>query len=562
MNIGPLISPSPLVPFANGFMTAINDAGVAWGDCLKIPSGISGDATIAYTSGEVVYMPLVSVFGLKDDARSVYENTFNLVSPAMSAHLGVEPARLRNNAFLSFARPVDYALAMRRDEVSDVLGELAFTEEYTSDEMEGMLSKLDFLGGGSVRRFLQGRELELVKFDNSVLIDASGVFKAIAKKGYELGALSADQAAAFHFVSGVLCWGAGLGNVTRHAVESFLESAERFAESGNPVAAAIAAEAGAYLHHVAGEEEHKAGSEAFAKASAHWLAVSEMMSSDPVGMLVALWRGIIADFMRIDDLGDEMGRRLFARSSAFHSEFERHAQAGADHLRVAMAVLMKSSADKASWERLSYSLQMAIGSYRRAGGHEVLLEQLEGLDALAKGEAQALMEEIRIIREESGEEVDVAVETWRWAMAKFRHGDFAGALRDLFQVEGWLPDHPYVLSDIGLVYHNHANYLSAIGNDADAKESLKDAEHYLERAIESSKINEVDDVSILHARLGALRATKGDYDSAIGELEAALEVAERKQDIRRYLAAVRRAMDWPARKPPIRRNGLRLITND
>jgi len=562
MNIGPLTAPSPVVPFANGFDAAMNQAGVAWGDCLRMPSGITDDATISYTSGEVVYTPLVSVFGLKDDARSVYEDVFHRVSPTMSAHLGVVPTRLRGDAFLSLARPIDYAMSMRREDLSAVLDELVFTEAYTPDEMEGMLASLDFLGDQSVRRFLEGRELAHIAFDGDALIGAAKTARAIAKKGRKLGILSADDAAAFHFVSGILFWGAGSVDVTRHAVKSLLESSERFAESGNPIAAAIAAEAGATLHGMRGEEGDEIGDRAFAKASAHWLAASEMMSADPVGMLVALWRGILADFLRVDDLEDATGNRLFKRSAAFNSEFGRYADAGADYLRATAAVLMKSSADKEGWERLSYSLQMALGAYRGAGGHEELLEQLEGLEALARGEAKAWEEELQILKEESEEGVDIAVETWRWAMTKFRHGDLPSALRDLFQVHDWLPDHPYVLSDIGLVYHDQAIFLSAIGNDEEAKESLEKAEYYLERAIESSKINEVDDVSILHARLGALHATKGDYERAIGELEAALGMTEKKGDIRRYLAAVRRAMDWPKRKPPIRRNGLRLITND
>ena len=407
MNIGPLISQPAIVSFAGAFNAALNQAGVMWGDGLRMPSGITDDAGIAYTSGEMEYLPLVRAFGHEADARSVYEEAVSNARETIAGHFGVRPTSVRGALFLDQARRIDQAMGMGAEDIADVIRDPAFFSGGTIADMNGMLSSLDFLGGRSIRRFTEMRGEEFpgsghIGTDNGILMNAAETVGFVARKGHESGILDADDAAVFHFISGILYWSMGIHDGSGNAIRSFLASANCFAEARNPVAAAIAAETAAYLHVARGGDDHIVkGNNAFADAAEYWLQVAEGMHADPIGMLIAFWRGITADFMRTDTHVDEMPKRLYTLSAAFNSEFGRYVDAGADYMRLAFIASLKSEGDQSDWEALSYNLQMAIGAYRSAGGNEALLADLEGLDALARGEADALEEDLGILDSET-----------------------------------------------------------------------------------------------------------------------------------------------------------------
>lgn len=570
MNIGPLISQPAIVPFAKGFNAAIYQAGLMWGDYRSHPTGITEDATIAYTSGKVQFSPLIRAFGIEDDARSVYEDVSRRASGPIAAGLNVEPSKVRGSTlFLSQARRIKHVMGMGAKEIADFVHDPAYFEDGSLAEMNGVTSFLEFLGTRSIRQFVNMAE-KSGSWPEGAVIDMKAVSKAaryidqVANKGYASGMLTADDAAAFLLVSGLLSWSCSLCRCggAEDAANSFLASAGCFAEAGNPLAAAIAAEVAAYLYRTEDDEGFLGRNKAFGWAAEYWFQVTEMMDRDPVGMLIGLWRGISADLMCSVTFVDGTRRNLYTSSAAFNSKFGKDAEAGADYLRLATIEAMRFTGNQTGWESLAYYLKLAIVRYGSAPGHEEMVERLEGLAVLAQNEAEALKEEITALNSWIEEKGQIAEAMWKRGMVKFRHGDFIGAMDDLRLADEMEPDMPWLLSDIGLVHHHHAHYIIHIlGVEEGVQESLEIARGFLERAIESERVNEVS-IPLLHARLGALHATMGDYDEAVRKLEVARDTAAKKGEISRYLAAVESARDGAAERRKAKNGSLTLVHSE
>ncbi|MBN1282275.1 MAG: hypothetical protein JXA24_00700 [Proteobacteria bacterium] len=526
MHIGPLTLRPPMASLVGRLDVLFNRAGVLEGGAIIMPAPKLGtDGRISFKKKETEYLSLLRVQLNECEALDSY------------ARAGGNP--LGDTRFVREAHAVESVFSMSTADIARAAkGSSAMAKN--ESEIQKILWRAELLKASTLRELMEAARAEN---QSNVLFLDNGLINKAARDAAYVSALvwrpgeaeRCCESALFSMMSGILFM-IGDTEEPSEVIGAFLASASLFSEAGMHFAAGLSSEVAASIEIRYSKDAKGSGSSVF-RAAQRWLkAAVKVGDSDPAARLVAVHRGLLTAFTAGDDAA-ELRRRLLMFSAGIHGANGRHDDAAKDYLRLLLDRVTASGWSVHAWESVADLLEMARAAYERAGDPAGIVAPLESLQDMSRGIASHVSEEMGPLERGVESDPNDEVVRWRRAIARAKYGDFKGALADLKWIEMSHGGSPWLLCEMGHVYHLLADYFMGIGRVSETQDFLNTADSYMSKALELERANELD-IPVLHARLGALYATMGRMDEAVEELERAETISPRSGEIREYLDKV------------------------
>ncbi len=528
LSIGPLLARPALATFVNQMGVVFENTRVLCNGEVLMPGALGAGGVISYESSHGSFRPLVDVKDTSSKALALYEQA------------GGDP--LSDAGFVAEANEIESIFFMSTRSIADVLRRESASVHNKAD-FDAMMKRAQMLEGGKIRDII---DAEPLSHKIKPIRLGGGFFTETALDSAFAATLAwnpADrdrcrEAARLSFISGILFM-VGDEFDAKEVLSSFVCSANYYAEGGMHVAAALVSEVAALIEANAADAFEIPQNTA-RRAMNYWLkAAKGLAAKDGAGLAVALYRGLLTSHMAGDETIDQR-RQLLMLSAGVHGAAGRHEEAAEDYLRITMDNVTNFKGDAKSWERIADSIRMAIGAYGRAKASEETaqsLEELEGLEGLARIVTARMREEIGPLDSRIEKDDDIEARLQR-AKARLEFADFRGALSDLKWAAMVNGDDAWLKGEMGHVYHFLADYHLQIGNDEAALGYLRSAVYCMREAIKMAD-ESGEEIAVLHARMGALLATLGQFKDSIAELDKARRIAPKDRRIREYLGAVK-----------------------
>ncbi len=529
LSIGPLLARPALATFVNQMGAVFENTRVLCNGEVLMPGAPGAGGVISYESSHGSFRSLVDVKTSSSDALALYEQA------------GGDP--LSDAGFVAEANEIESIFFMSTRSIADVLRRESASVHNRAD-FDAMMRRAQMFEGCRMRDIINpaslGHKIKPMRLGGGFFTETAvdSAFAATLAWSPE-DKDRCREAARLSFISGILFM-AGDTFDAKEVLSSFACSANYYADGGMHVAAALVSEVAALVEANA-QDAFETPQNTARKAMNHWLkAAKGLAATDGAGLAVALYRGLLASHMAGDETIDRR-RQLLMLSAGVHDAAGRHEAAAEDYLRITMDNVTNFKGDAKSWERIADSIRMAIGAYGRAKASKEAaqsLQELEGLEALARVVTARIREELGPLDSRIEKNANDLEARLQRAKARLEFADFRGALSDLKWAAMVNGDDPWLKGEMGHVYHFLADYHLQIGNDEVALGYLRSAVHCMREAIKMAD-ESGEEIAVLHARMGALLATLGQFKDSIAELDKARRIAPKDRRIREYLGAVK-----------------------
>ncbi|MFA4973772.1 MAG: hypothetical protein WC683_14265 [bacterium] len=524
LSIGPLLARPALATFVNQMGAVFENTRVLCNREVLMPGALGAGGVISYESSHGSFRPLVDVKDTSSKALALYEQA------------GGDP--LSDAGFVAEANEIESIFFMSTRSIADVLRRESASVHNKAD-FDAMMRRAQMLEGSKMREIINPAPLS---HKIKPIRLGGGFFTETALDSAFAATLAwnpADrdrcrEAARLSFISGILFM-VGDEFDAKEVLSSFVCSANYYVEGGMHVAAALVSEVAALIEANAADAFETPQNTA-RRAMNYWLkAAKSLAAKDGAGLAVALYRGLLTSHMAGDEAIDQR-RQLLMLSAGVHNAAGRHEEAAEDYLRITMDHITNFKGDAKSWERIADSIRMAIGAYGRAKVSKDTAQLLEELEGLARIVTARIREELGPLDSRIEKDDDIEARLQR-AKARLEFADFRGALSDLKWAAMVNGDDAWLKGEMGHVYHFLADYHLQIGNDEAALGYLRSAMYCMREAIKMAD-ESGEEIAVLHARMGALLATLGQFKDSIAELDKARRIAPKDRRIKEYLGAV------------------------
>lgn len=537
MLIGPHIHSPPIIPVFNSIAGILSDAEVLTDGRLHPPTGIGEDGALTYGRHAYEYIPLVEFYGSENGAERAYES--------FSRKMGMPEGSAENSPFLKQASTIRNLFDSKISDIARIFRRMRVSDPNVLTQLPEMASRADFFD-----RYTVGQLAHLLHFAEDdamrsaiplsketlteLAIDIDYLSQLIEDDIYFTNAKSAELA----FISGVIHWGVGSEGNAKEAAYSFSASSLYYSEAGNPVGAAIAAEAEAFINKYI-LRKPATENEAFAKAAKQWLkAARGIESKDMAGVYLCAYRGLLNSLLYTGGRSYETRLELESRLAFVNNTSGKHLEAAYDHIRRAFDLIKSFNGDSAGWVRIADSVRMAIGCFKKTPGCDGrIIRELEAVEAIARREACELAEDLDAVERKGGGERQsegLPLMSFERGRVRLAHGDVIGGMMDLERAKNQDPGNAWYLSEVGLARHHLAYLVALFGDEKGAGYFLEGAQEYLEFAAEIALESGVW-APIFEARLGALAVSRGEFEEAVERLTRARKIDPKLKGLEEYL---------------------------
>jgi len=531
MRIGPLTYRPPITTMVGQMRGVLGSAGVIYGGKAMLPASMKAGGAIDYgTSG--IFEPLVSVRDAASSAGIHYE--------LAGGDLGSDSSFVAESEFVSSMFSMDASVISRVFSTDIALG-LGVPDKEDAVERAQQFSGTTF--ADIIGTFMAGLDAEQLGSTRELMLElAEDANYAADLKWREGERICCRDAAVLSFLSGILLI-TGRSPSMGEVSSAFMHSSNHFEEAGMPVAAALVSEVALFVIK-AMDQDLDPTLKTDRRVASRWLAVARKLDGvDPAGFAVSVYRGLTASFFGGDRCIDTL--RVLLRSSArIHSSLGQHTLAASDYLRIAMGLLATFSGSPAEWRGLADSLRMAIGEYRREGGMDEMIANLDDLEDLARRVSGNYGEELTELDELITEVPDDVGALAQRGVISLKYGNFRGALADLKLANMLAGGDAEIEGEIGHLHHMQSDFLRRTGNVAEADILWSMAMDSISRALNAMGEEEPEEGEtlklLMRARLGALLASGGRFEEAIDQLTAIHEICPDDREVDRYLKEVER----------------------